>query len=497
MPIQTDTFFLDRTRMVPLQDQLRAQIIRGVSEGRFRAGEKLPSSRKLAEHLRVARVTVGQAFAELVATGYLTSRDRSGHFVSDRIEKPPLPSEWKRRGASFDWEGHLDGRFSRSQRTDRMPDWRRYRYCFVYGQADPELVNHVAWRNCAMRALGQREFAYMTGDQYSADDPELIDYIADQLLPRRGIRAQPEEIVLTMGAQNGLWIAAEILLGRGGRCAIENPCYPGLREILAQTRAEVVPVEVDGHGLPPEAITPGMRAVFTTASHQCPTNTTMAMARRKMLLQLAQARGMAVIEDDYEFEMSFVGAPSPALKAMDETGSVIYIGSFSKSVFPGLRLGYIVADPRFIREARALRAMVLRHPPGVLQRALAHFLALGYYDAQMCHMRRSYANRRAVMVEAMAQCGLVLPANHTVGGSSLWLPAPPGVDSDKLASALREREVLIEPGAPFFDQAQRGARFYRLAYSSIPTRLIPEGIARIAQAVTAHSGQGGPLHQAP
>src|SRR5690606_31426369 len=181
--------------------------------------------------------------------------------------------------------------------------------------------------------------------------------------------------------------------------------------------------------------------------------------------------------------MSFAGAPSPALKAIDRAGAVIYIGSFSKSVFPGVRLGYLVADPRFIAEARALRGMMLRHPPGHMQRTLAHFLSLGHYDAQANRMRNAYARRRAVMLTAIAHHGLTLASPQASGGSSLWLATPDGVDSAELAARLRPRGVLIEPGAAFFADPAQGRGFFRLAYSSITAERIPQGIAHIAQAL--------------
>ncbi|KFI28132.1 MocR-like pyridoxine biosynthesis transcription factor PdxR [Paenirhodobacter enshiensis] len=482
MPIPAEAFFIDRASTVPLQVQLRRQIIAGVLEGRFRPGERMPSARHMAGVLAVARVTVTQAYAELVAADYLTSRDRAGHFVSDRIEPlPPAPAP--AAGGGFDWDAVLDTRLSRAERKDRVPDWRRYRYPFVYGQADPALVDHAAWRDCARRALGRREFVALTGDLYDSDDPELVDYILRHILPRRGIRAEADQVLLTLGAQNGLWLAAEVMLGgRTSLAAFEDPGYPGLRTILAQTGARLSAVAVDEAGLDPEAIPQGTSAVFTTASHHSPTGVAMSPARRARLLERAGAEGFAVIEDDYEFEMSFAGAPSPALKAMDAGGAVIHVGSFSKSVFPGLRLGYLVADRRVIHEARALRALTLRHPPGMLQRTLAHFLALGHYDTQMNRMRRVYAERRAEMARALVANGLVAGTPSARGGSSFWLATPGGIAADRLAAELRGRDVLIEPGAPFFTDPSRGAGFYRLAYSSIPAERIAEGIARIAAA---------------
>lgn len=482
MPIPAEAFVLDRETTVPLQTQLRRQIIAAILAGRFKAGDKLPSGRHLAQRLGVARVTVAHAYAELVATDYLISRDRSGHYIADQITPLPPPTH-PSTTKPFDWSTVLDDRLLNARRTDHVTDWRHYQYPFVYGQADPDLVDHIAWRECATQALGRREFVPMTGDLYDHDDPELVDYIIRHILPRRGVTATAEQVLLTSGAQNGLWLAATLMLAKGQTAVFEDPGYPGLRTILTQTQARMVQLSIDADGMNPDAIPADTRAVFTTASHHCPTGITLSPARRADLLERALANGFAIIEDDYEFESSFVGAASPALKAMDHAGAVIYVGSFSKTVFPGLRLGYLVADPTVIERARTLRTLTMRHPPGMLQRTLAHFLAQGHYDTQMNRMRRIYATRRAVMAQALVANGLL---DHPTarGGSSFWLPTH-GLASDRLAAELRGNGVLIESGRPFFVDPQQGAHHYRLAYSSISADRIPEGIARIGRAMHA------------
>ena len=325
-------------------------------------------------------------------------------------------------------------------------DWRSYPYPFIYGQADATLFDHQNWRACALMALGRKDFEALTADYYTRDDPMLIDYIVRTILPRRGIAARPDEVLLTMGAQNALWMAATILL-RPGRMAVqENPCYPGQKVVLQQSGAACTFVDVDADGLPPDRIPIGAHVVFTTASHQSPTNSTMPVARRRALLSRARAQDFVIVEDDYEFEMSFQKASSPALKSLDDEGRVIYVGSFSKSLFPGLRLGYLVGSEPFIREARSLRASVMRHPPGHIQRTCAYFLALGHYDSHLNRLAQSYRRRRQAMAEAITATGLTMAGQSAFGGSSFWMRAPEGVDCDALALRLRQRGVLIEPG---------------------------------------------------
>jgi GntR family transcriptional regulator/MocR family aminotransferase len=269
---------------------------------------------------------------------------------------------------------------------------------------------------------------------------------------------------------------------------IENPCYHALRDILTQSRCALVPVDVDRDGLPPEALPERADVIFTTPSHQAPTNATMPLARRRALLEAAAAREALIVEDDYEFEMSFLRPPLPALKSLDTDGRVIYVGSLSKSIFPGLRLGYLVGSRAFIHEARALRASVLRHPPGLMQRTAAYFLSLGHYDSLIRRMSRILARRREVMEAALAREGLGIAGRGVFGGSSIWMSAPEGVDTAVLAQRLRAQGVLIEPGAPFFHAAARPRNFYRLAYSSIPEDRIPEGVARLARALRGATG---------
>lgn len=479
MAIPVESFVLDPAYAGTLQQQIQELVTGGILAGRFQAGERMPSSRRLAAQLGVSRITVTLAYTELVSGDYLRAEGRSGYFISETAPQPPAFPQSHPTQDRVDWARALGQRFSGYSTLKRPPNWRRFKYPFIYGQADATLFDHQNWRQCALQALGQRDFATMTSDYYEDDDDKLIDFITRHILPRRGIAAAPSQVLLTLGAQNALWLTAQILLTQRRVAAIETPCYPSMREILGQTRCNVVPIPVDAQGLPPDALGPDVDVVFTTASHHCPTNVTMPIERRRALLDRADRDGFIVVEDDYEFEMAFARSPSPALKSLDRSGSVVYIGSFSKSVFPGLRLGYLVGAEPFIREARALRALVLRHPPGHIQRTVAYFLSLGHYDAQVRRMGRAYAERRAVMAQAIAEHGLEI-AGGGHGGSSFWMRA--GVNTSELAERLQAQSVLIEPGQPFFAPDPDHSH-YRLAYSSIAQDRIPEGIRLIGQAV--------------
>ena len=483
MALPVETFFLQPDAQGTLQAQIQQIIAEGILSGRFRPGEKLPSTRKLAQHLGVSRITVTLAYTELLSNDYLTSRGRSGYFVSSTA---PTPPKFKARPASpdtVDWGRAIGQRFTGGDTPRKPQDWAQFKYPFIYGQTDPALFDHTNWRHCAVQALGQRDFSSMTTDYFDQDDPQLIEFISRHTLPRRGISAKPEQILITLGAQNALWLAAQILLTQRRTAALEDPCYHALRDILAQSRCHLVPVPVDRDGLPPEAIPPETDVIFTTPSHQCPTTATMPMDRRRALLERARDINALIVEDDYEFEMSFLRPPTPALKSLDRDGRVIYVGSFSKSLFPGLRLGYLVGSEPFIAEARALRASVLRHPPGHIQRTAAYFLSLGHYDALIRRTGHALHDRRTVIERSIAEAGLTVAGHGAFGGSSIWMQAPPEIDATELAAELAEKSVLIEPGAPFFMDPQGSRHFYRLAYSSIPASRIPGGISLIADTI--------------
>ncbi len=479
-------FQLDRSAPASLQAQLRESIVSGVLTRALAPGERLPSSRALANRLGISRNTVTLAYQALAADGYLTPKPRSGFVIAE--DAPALPPNRDigptADAEAADWSHRIIDTTVGARAVDKPLNWREYEFPFIYGQADSRLFSHSEWRECARQALGAKDFGALAGDFGFHDDPLLLSYIASHSLPQRGIYKQPENILVTLGAQNALFLIAQLLIGPRTTVALEEPCYPDIGNIVRQRTKAIRSLPVDGGGLVlDEAVLEACDLVFVTPAHQCPTTATMPLERRRRLLELADKYDFLVIEDDYEFELNFLETPAPALKSMDRRGRVLYVGSFSKTLFPGLRLGYLAAPEPFVAQARHLRHLMFRHPPGHSQRTAAYFLALGHYGAQMRKLRRAYAERRRVMQAALDRYGLSRSAAAKFGGTSFWIEGPDWLDSEELAAVLAERSVLIEPGWPFYNRPAAPRNFFRIAYSSIPADRIEVGIARIAEAI--------------
>jgi len=481
-------FNLDKELPTGLQLQLKEQLVSAILSRALQPGERMPSSRKLAHHLGVSRNTVTLVYQSLVDGGYLDPRPRSGFVVSGDAPVVPAVEGSRNKDADNDEKIDLVARIVSSKLIshpmNKPLNWREFKYSFIYGQADFKLFSHSDWRDCARQALGARDFGSLAGDFGHSDDPLLVNYIIRHSLPQRGILMEPPNVLVTMGAQNALYLIADLLIKHTTRVVVEEPCYSDLLDIVQKYTPHVDTIKVDEHGLIlDEEVLAGCDILFVTPSHQCPTTVTMPTKRRKALLKLAHKHDFLVVEDDYEFEMNFLAAASPALKSLDNEGRVLYIGSFSKSLFPGLRLGYLAASKEFIERTRELRHLMFRHPPGHAQRTAAYFMALGYYDSQILRLKRVFAKRRQTMQSALDEFGLANRTAALFGGTSFWIKGPEWLDADLLAHELKKQSVLIEPGGPFFVDREEKSRFFRIAYSSIEKNRIRQGVEHIHKTI--------------
>lgn len=479
-----------------LQQQIRETLVAAILDGRLSPEMPVPSSRELSRQLGVARNTVMFAYQHLVEEEYLIARERSGYFINPAMLRDSPGAGGKhcetarreRVDAGIAWDRRLLSRPSGQRNIVKRSNWRQFEYPFIYGQVDPNHFPLNAWRECYRQALSVQAVSTLIQDQLDADDELLVEQIQTRVLPRRGIWVDADQILVTLGAQNALYLLAELLVGPESTVGIEDPGYPDARNIFALNTRRLRPLAVDEHGLIVDGALQECDYIFTTPSHQSPTMVTLPMERRERLLQLAGESGVVVIEDDYESEIVFDGTATPALKSLDRDGRVLYVGSISKTLDPGLRMGFLVAPPELIQEARALRRLMLRHPPGNNQRAVALFLSLGHHDALIQRMTQAYRERWECMGRALRKH---LPrAAHapSVGGSSYWVKGPPGLDARELARRAAEQSIFIEPGDVTFHSDRPPLEFFRLGFSAISAELIEPGLGKLGKIVSELTG---------
>ncbi|EFL90087.1 PLP-dependent aminotransferase family protein [Ahrensia sp. R2A130] len=486
---------LDRDSPKSLQSQLREVLVSAILAGHLKPTDKLPSTRHLSRQLRISRNTSVLVYQGLVEDGYLRTSQRSGYYVNETVlemgvhrsarsidEALEAPTE------TIDWAARMK-KFPGGQANISKPkDWRKLPFPFIYGQPDQKLFPITDWRDCVYKSMSKQWLDAWTQDTQNDDDQMLVEQIRTRILPRRGILVGEDQILVTLGAQQSLYTAASLLVDSHTRVALENPGYPDARNIFALRTDRITPQPVDRDGLIVGENLRDIDILYTTPSHQLPTNVTMSPQRRRALLERSREEDFLIIEDDYELETNYVGEPLPALKSSDRDGRVIYVGSFSKTLFPGLRLGFVVADAPLIAEMRALRRLMVRHPPMNNQRSTAFFLSLGHYDVFVRRLHRTYHQRWKTMGEALAKHLPQATVSRGQGGSSYWVELPEGstAPADQIAKAALAEGILIEPGKVYFT-GPCGEYSFRLGFSSIEDDVIETGIERLAHVIAQHS----------
>lgn len=466
-----------------LQVQLRQSIVEVVREGRIPPCTRMPASRDLAERLGIARNTVILAYQQLVDEGVLVAKERSGYFIAATPRQPPFtPLEHEGTHPQPNWTRQITRPPTADRNIAKPKDWLRYPYPFLYGQFDPSLFPIQAWRECTRAALSVMEVRDWARDLIDGDDAELVEQLRRHVLPRRGIWCAADELLVTMGAQQAIFLLSELLVQGDTVVGIEDPGYPDARNIFGRRTRNIAPLPVDDEGIVLSDRAAACDLIFITPASQCPTTVTMSAERRRSLLALAERHGIVVIEDDYEMQAADGDEPQPALKARDRCGHVLYVGSLSKVIAPGLRLGFIVAPEPVVRELRALRRLMLRHPPANNQRAVSLFMSLGHYDAHLRRLREGLRVRSDHMRSALARS---LPEFRvrSCGSSSVWIEGPANLDGRVLATEAARRGILIEPGDVFFNADNPPVNRFRLGFASIATDRIAPGLRALRAAV--------------
>lgn len=468
-----------------LQGRVKEMMVHSILMGLIPIDSKIPPSRTLAHALGLSRNTVSLALQSLVDKGFLVSMERSGLVVNRSIllGQASKPESVAHPPVDLGWSSRFFTQLGQQRNIIKPVNWQEFRYPFVYGQFDPSLMPLKEWRDCSHQSLFVPAVKKWSQDFIDRDHDALIDQIQHRLLPARGIMANRDEILVTAGSQMASYLLAHVLLDRHTVVGIEDPGYPDARNNFKLRSDHVRALPIDSGGL---MASPGLGQcayAYVTPSHQCPTTVTMPLERRQQILALARRRDVVLFEDDHESELNFSGKPLPALKSLDTDGRVIYLGSLSKTLAHGLRIGFAVGPAELIRELRALRRLIMRHPPTNNAHIASLFIAQGHHDAFIRKLNTTYRERREALVDTFSTVLPDFQIATSLGGSGAWIKGPEGLNGQALAQKCAERGVLIEPGDVFFNKASSATQpYFRLGYSAIASPLVRPGIEALRDA---------------
>ncbi|MEX3010747.1 PLP-dependent aminotransferase family protein [Hoeflea sp. TYP-13] len=464
------------------KDFVRRAICLRIVEGIYRKGEKVPSCREIAEQLQVSKNSAYQAYSGLVDLGILESRNRSGFTVGLNVPDVKIAEQighQPEQGLS-DKLVFASNLPDVNMRANQPRNWAEFEYPFVYNQIDSELFPIEAWRECSRLALGRNALPIWTSEAVDVDCPDLIFQLRRRLLHYRGIKAAEDEILVTVGAQHALCIISTLFAEDRRPIAFENPGYQEARHLFHLYGNEIQPVPVDAHGMVPDELPAEFKLLYLTPGCQFPTMVSMPEDRREQVLRKAEAAKAFIIEDDYEVGLLGHVKPSPALKSRDRSGTVIYVGSLSKTLSPSIRMGFIVAHRDIIEAAKTIRSLTVRHPPSIVQETAALFLAHGYHDVHLKKLREIYSQRWHIMRDGIVELLPMFSLGHATGGTSFWLTGPAGFDAHAFAERLQTRGVLIEPGHIFYHNGYPKNSF-RIGFPSVATDKIRLGLRHIGE----------------
>jgi len=473
--------FLELDDQGPRYAQLTRALKQAILTGRCAPATRLPATRTLARDLDLSRNTVLAAYEQLAAEGFIEGRVGSGCYVSAFAAptatasgvisfKPPAANDAGRRPGKREPRLARRGQRMRELYETKIPgrQHRGLRYNLQYGMpmTNPQLAS--AWRRELSFAA-----AHMVTDYPDPQGlPALREQVCDYLARRRGIIAAPEDVLIVSGTQQAFALAAEVLLEEGDRVVIEDPHYQGARQILQAAGAELIGARVDGDGLIvgelPERS--AVRLALVTPSHQFPTGAVLSLARRMELLAWAEQAGCWLIEDDYDGEFRYDARPLAALKSLDRAGQVLYIGTFSKVLFPALRLGYMVLPPRLRDVFVAGKWLTDRGCPAIEQAALARLMASGAFERHLRATSKALKTRRAALLSALRKHAgdAVEVADSSAGMHVLaWLPKMRQPQVRELIERARMRGLGLYPIAPYYLKPQQRQGLL-LGYADLP-----------------------------
>lgn len=473
----------------PAYRQIYRQLRRMILVGELSAGTRMPATRRLAEQVGVARITIVQAYEQLEAEGFVETRTGAGTFVNTDLagyEKlnPPEPRSYEQyKPALTSWGQRV---LTLGAPEERGTNGVRPEIDFGFGRSFAQLFPYDIWRRLLGRYLSTDD-AMLSRYGSPAGFLSLRQAVAEYLGRARGVRCDTGQVVIVSGAQQALDILSRLLLRPGDDVLVESPGYRDAFTLFRLHQARLIGLQVDNAGLPVPDIPPDCRArlVFVTPTHQFPKGGTMPLARRLALLDWARLHQAIIVEDDYDGDLRYGGHSLSALQGLDREGRVVYLGTFSKVLFPALRLGYVVlpssGDGQGLAEAfvRA-KSLVDRGAPTLTQAAVADFIAEGHFERHLRHLRTLYGERRSVLVNALEKyLGDRVSYSPIAAGLHVMLLLQPDVDEGRLVRDAAAIGVRIYGGAPNFLE-QPAPPSIMLGFSGLSEIEIVEGVRRLA-----------------
>ena len=469
---------LDRASKKPLYQQLQALIRSRIEDGGFTESTKLPASRALAAQLGINRNTVTNAYEELTKTGHVRSHVGQGTFVSERASSVPSPLRWSFSRAV---QG-ARGRVRSPPETTRHPD----PIDFASLVPDEGLFPVEPFR-VALDAVLEREGKKLLQYGPAAGHPPLRRYIAERLA-ERGVRTTTENVLIVNGSQQALDLICRTLLDPGDPVVVESPTYTIVLPLLAQYQAQIDEVAMTPRGMDLDALEAALtrsrpKLLFTMPTFHNPTGITMDLASRRRLVDLAARFRVPIVEDDFDSELRFNGKPVPPLKALDEQDCVAHIGTFSKGLFPGLRLGWIVAPRDVVVTLGRSKLISDYHTSLLLQAAVLEFCERGHYSEHLKKLAVIYREKSRKLIGAL-ECYFPKGVSWTEpeGGFAFWVTLPENVSAEAVLAESSVDGVIFTPGANFFAHGQ-GKGFLRLSISRVPLEHIEVGIKKLGAAL--------------
>jgi GntR family transcriptional regulator/MocR family aminotransferase len=464
-------------RREPLSRQIylwfRQAILRRVMSN----AERLPSTRELAEQLHVSRTVVVLAYEQLLAEGFVVGRGGSGTYVADVLAAGRTGTRTSRVKVRLSRYGRAAGAAVKANFLGKQSP--RARYDFAYGRSDVEVFPFEMWRRMLLRHARKASVRALdygpTGGSVA-----LREAISLHLRRSRAVLCDPSQVIVVSGSQQALDLVARVLIEPGDRIAVENPCYQGTREVLRASGARLSAVPVDRDGLNPGRLPEGTRMVFVTPSHQFPTGAVLSLPRRLHLVDWARRVEALVVEDDYDGEYRYEDQSLQSLQGLDAEGRVIYIGTFSRTVFSSLRIGYLVVPKPLISVFTSAKWLCDRHTATLEQETLAEFITSGLYERHLRRVRRRNAARREALREAIGKyLGDRVEVTGFGAGAhvALW-PAARVSETDVIAAAAKLSVAVYGISRYFLSAPRKG---FMLGYSRMKESDIREGVRRLSQ----------------